>query len=415
MYRVLFAWFALLVSFGACAANESVMSLLDNRFRIDPTIDQITFVIYRAQNSDPVVLVRPDGKKYHAKDDNPNVRWYQESAMDIVSIDHPMPGPWQALGRVTPKNHIRLISKLQLTADTFPKRLYQSEQLKFTARLTSDGKPLALRDFLDRVNLRVTFTKYVADESQLKESMIPKPVVMGEFTDDGKGMDEKPGDGVFTVELPIDIEPGKYRARITSGNGVFLRALEQEVLVFPRPITTTFIQSRNKNQQHQFLVRAEKGMIEPGTLMASIEEHGPNNIVRHTQGQAAKEDLLVKMAMPYDGTLGKYSWQGTAFATDSVGQRALRFPIYKQSYSVVQQLDLNKAREMREQAEAEQKKLENEKRILEYRQAERKKHLLIIAIGNVVVILLAVVVWFVLRKLKAAREIVPEKQLSVKK
>ncbi|NMT18813.1 TIGR03503 family protein, partial [Vibrio parahaemolyticus] len=85
-----------------------------------------------------------------------NVRWYQEPAMDIVSIENPMPGPWQAVGKVTPKNNIRLISHLTLSTDPFPNRLYRGEVIKFTARLASDGQPLVLRDFLDRVNLRVT-------------------------------------------------------------------------------------------------------------------------------------------------------------------------------------------------------------------------------------------------------------------
>ncbi|MBF4366090.1 TIGR03503 family protein, partial [Vibrio anguillarum] len=70
-----------------------------------------------------------------------NMRWYQEPTMDIISIDKPMPGPWQAIGKVSPQNSIKLISHLQLDTDVFPSRLYHGEELKFTARLTSDGKP----------------------------------------------------------------------------------------------------------------------------------------------------------------------------------------------------------------------------------------------------------------------------------
>ena len=148
------------------------MSLLDNRFRVDPTIKQITFVIYRAERSRPVVLVRPDGKKYYAWRSPDNVRWYQESSMDIISIDNPMPGPWQAIGKITPKNKIILISHLELSTDTMPTRLFQNEEIKFTARLTADGKPLVLRDFLERVKLMVTFTKYVENEEELIDKNI---------------------------------------------------------------------------------------------------------------------------------------------------------------------------------------------------------------------------------------------------
>ncbi len=54
-----------ILAFWSCfafSASESAMSLLDNRFRVDPTIEQITFLVYREQSSQPVVLVRPDGK-----------------------------------------------------------------------------------------------------------------------------------------------------------------------------------------------------------------------------------------------------------------------------------------------------------------------------------------------------------------
>lgn len=148
MLRMGLALWGLLLSTGVFASNESSMSLLDNRFRVDPTISQITFVVYREKNSQPVVLVRPDGKKYYAWRSPDNVRWYEESSMDIISIDNPMPGPWQAVGKVSPKNNIKLISHLQLSADAFPNRLYQGEEIKYTARLTSDNKPLLLRDFL---------------------------------------------------------------------------------------------------------------------------------------------------------------------------------------------------------------------------------------------------------------------------
>lgn len=103
MLRILAAIVGCLISLSSLAAQQSSMSLLDNRFRVDPTITQITFVIYREKDSQPVVLVRPDGSKYYQWRNPENVRWYQESSMDIISIENPMPGPWQAIGKVTPK------------------------------------------------------------------------------------------------------------------------------------------------------------------------------------------------------------------------------------------------------------------------------------------------------------------------
>ncbi|MFZ3409169.1 TIGR03503 family protein [Vibrio chagasii] len=415
MLRVLATGCLLLLSFSLHAATESVMSLLDNRFRVDPSIEQITFIIYRADNSKPVVLVRPDGKKYYSWRNADNVRWYEESSMDIVSIDKPMPGPWQAVGKVSPKNNIKLLSHLVLDANEFPDKLYQTERIKFTARLTSDGKPLVLRDFLDRVKLKVTFTKFVENEESLVREARPVPVVMGEFADDGVDLDEKAGDGVFTVSLPIDIEPGKYRARITSGNGVFLRAQEQEVLVYPTPITTTFIQSRKDGLPHTIVVSGEQGMIEPSSLAVHVEHKAPDEYVMYKQGQADVDAMKVPLEIPYNGELGIYNWSGMVYATDASSQRPLTFPISEHSYSVVQDIDLAESRRLQEEALAEQKRIATEMMILKKREEDRQRSMIIIGVGNVVAILLGLLVWFVVRKVTANKRAQPEMQLKAPK
>ncbi|EGR3199204.1 TPA: TIGR03503 family protein [Vibrio parahaemolyticus] len=399
----------------AFAASESAMSLLDNRFRVDPTIEQITFLVYREQSSQPVVLVRPDGKKYYAWGSYDNVRWYQEPSLDIISVDNPMPGPWQAVGKVTPKNNIRLISHLKLSTDVFPNRLYNGEALKFTARLTSDDKPLVLRDFLDRVNLRVTFTKFVENEDELIKEARPVPMIIGEFSDDGRGLDEQAGDGVFTVQLPIEVEPGKYRARITSGNGVFLRAQEQVILVYPNPVSRTFIQSRSPEKPHQLVVSGEQGMIAPGSIAVNVEQNAPDGFITYSQGQVSQDGMKTTLNLDNDPELGKYSWRGEIFATDFATQRALVFPIQEQTFSVVDDVDLEAARIAKEAELAEQRRIEMEKRIIAEREAERKRSMIIIAVGNVVMLLIAIVAWIVWRKLKAKRQAMPEMQLEVPK
>ncbi|WP_047460160.1 TIGR03503 family protein [Vibrio fluvialis] len=415
MLRMGLALWGLLLSTGVFASNESSMSLLDNRFRVDPTISQITFVVYREKNSQPVVLVRPDGKKYYAWRSPDNVRWYEESSMDIISIDNPMPGPWQAVGKVSPKNNIKLISHLQLSADAFPNRLYQGEEIKYTARLTSDNKPLLLRDFLDRVNLKVTFTKYVENEDQLVKEARPVPMVIGEFADDGQGLDEKPGDGVFTVALPITPEPGKYRVRITSGNGVFLRAQEQEVLVYPSPISTTFIQSREDGQPHQIIFSGEQGMIQPGSLAAHVEHSNPEKAQYMTEGQADKDSLKVALTVPYTGELGNYSWYGKLYATDLATQRPLYFPIKEHTYGVVDEIDIETTRRMQEEEAAKQRKIAQEKLMIQMREEARQRSIMYIAIGNVVVLVLVLIGWFIRRKLRASKEAIPEMQLNIPK
>lgn len=415
MLRIWLVVLSVLLSSVSVAAQESSMTLLDNRFRVDPSIQQITFVVYRAENSQPVVLVRPDGKKYYAWRSPDNVRWYQESSMDIISIDDPMPGPWQAVGKVTPKNKIKLISHLELSTDRLPNRLYQGESVKFTARLTSDDKPLVLRDFLDRVQLKVTFTKYVENEESLIKEARPLAEVIGEFADDGMALDEVAGDGVFTVSLPISSAPGKYRVRITSGNGIFLRAQEQEVLVYPSPVQVTFIQSRSEQEMHKVVLSGEQGMVEPGSLAAFVEHIDPEERQIDVQGAAVKESNKLELSIPYSDTLGNYSWTGQAYATEMGSGRPLVFPLSEYTYSLVEELDIAETRRLQEEERLKQQKLMEEMRQIELREEKKTQGMIMIAIGNVVVIILALVAWFVIGKLRARKKAVPEMQLEMPK
>ena len=415
MLRIWIAIVAMLFSALGYSAEESSMSLLDNRFRVDPSIKQITFVIYRSKSSQPVVLVRPDGKKYYAWRSPDNVRWYQESSMDIVSIDNPMPGPWQAIGRVTPKNKIKLISHLELTTDQLPNRLFQGESIKFNARLTSDDQPLVLRDFLDRVKLKVTFTKYIENEDELIKEAKPIPEVIGEFADDGQGLDEVAGDGIFTVSLPITSAPGKYRVRITSGNGVFLRAQEQEVLVYPTPLQTTFIQSRDAMSPNRIVMAGEQGMILPGSIAGHVEHTSPSGELTSVPGSAQAESNKLELEIPYSEAIGLYSWTGEAFATEMGSERPLIFPLTDHTYSVVAEVDMAETRRCQDEERLKQQKLLEEMQLIQMREEKRTRTMIVIGVGNVVVVILGLVVWFVRRKLKASKQAIPEMQLEMPK
>jgi uncharacterized protein (TIGR03503 family) len=392
-------------------ANEQQFSLLDNRFRIDPTIQQVSFVIYRSEQSQSVVLVRPDGVKYYAWQHPEHVAWYEENGMDIISIDQPMPGPWQAIGKVTPKNNIKILSDLMLDVDFLSNRLYQNERIKLQANLTTHGAPIVLRDFLDRVNLRVTFTPYVENESQITKEARPIPIIVGEFSDDGLEYDEVAGDGKFTVDLPINVEPGKYRVRVTSGNGVFLRAVEQEVLVYPPPITVDFSQSRTLDP-HSITIVGERATIAPGSISAHISVTDPEDNQHHYTTQVPKDSSRLKVEVASDKLIGNHSISTIVYATDLANNRDLVLETAPINFGSVESVDVEKAREQQRIAQEKQQKEEMLRQIELKRAEDRKRSLTIIIVGNIAVLIIGLVVAFIVyrRRKKAAAE--PELQLS---
>lgn len=380
------------------AKDSTAMSWLDNRFRVDPTVEQVSFVVKREANSQGIVLVRPDGEKYYAWRHPDNVSWYDEPGMDIISIENPMPGPWQAIGRVTPKNQVVVLSDLKLTVENLPSRLYQSETLKFTARLTQNGELLTMRDFLERVKLSVVFYEYVEDVESLPKEARPGPIILGEFADDGLAFDEAPGDGVFTVALPVNIQPGKYRVKINSGNGIFLRTVEQQVLVYPPPMKASFIQGRGQHEHHQIVVETEEGALLPGSLAAHIEQETPAGKVIISQQHALTDEDGLKVRLPNAKDPGRYSWSGWLYATDNFSERELIFRLPKSHFAVTAELQLDRnLEEFRAHQEAKARLAEQQAQAAE-KEAARSKALKIILGANLLVVVLVIVVVFLWRK-----------------
>lgn len=385
MWRLLIiALFVPIVSW----AKSTEMSWLDNRFRVDPTIKQVSFLVHREKASQAVTLVRPDGTKYYAWKHPDNVAWYEENGMDIISIENPMPGPWQAIGKVTPDNKIKILSNLTLNVDSLPKKLYQSESLKFTARLLEDGKPLVLREFLNRIKLNVTFTPYLANEKDLVKEARPLAEVLGTFEDNGEDLDEVAADGIFTVNLPIKIKPGKYWVRIQSRNGVFLRTVEQDVLVYPAPIRATFTQARDDSTKHSMNIDTEAGVIKAGSLAAHIEQFNPKDRKTVTEAQSEKAESKLYFSLPNDYMSGKNSWTGWVYATDKATSRPLQFYLGLHNYGVTEPIDLKAAYEARVKEAAIQRKIEEEKRLEEERATARQHFWVYVIVGNITIILL---------------------------
>lgn len=401
-----------LVFVSEACASESTMPFLDNRFRVDETIKEISFLIYREQGSGPVTLVRPDGEKYYASKHPEYVTWMEEQGADIITIINPMPGPWQAIGKVSPKNSIRLISQLSLNAQRLPERLYQGERLKFTANLESNGEALLVPNLLDHVSLKVVLTRYFDNVEGQSSSDNSVATELGVFHDDGQGLDERSGDGLFTIELPISVEPGRYQVHISTGNGIFLRATEQQVFVYPTPVVSQFIQA-HEDIPHKVVVRGEPGAIEEGSLATSIVLTSPNKTQQSVQRQSKRgdEDVVSEFADLHQ--IGTYYWSGEVFANEAKTGRALTFDLLNRSFSIVGDLGLEQAGKMRLEALAAQRKAQQEALILAHRESVKRKAVIMIATGNLVVILLGILIWWLFRRKLAMRASVPEMQLKM--
>lgn len=156
-------------------------------------------------------------------------------------------------------------------------------------------------------------------------------------------------------------------------------------------------------------------MIQPGSLAAQIEHKSPDNSEISAAESASEESEKVVLTIPYNGEIGNYSWMGQVFATEMGSGRPLVFPIKEHTYSVLEEIDFAETRRLQEEERMMQQKLMEEMRLIQMREEKRTRTFIMIGVGNVVMIILGLAVWFVMRKLRAKKEMMPEMQLEMPK
>ena len=308
-------------------ANEvfapSDIPLLDNRFRIDYGVKEITFIIKRKPGTPSVILVRPDGSKlYVGKVTPPEVGWLALKDQDLITVRNPMPGPWQAIGEVDPDNRVRLLTDIRLESEPLPARLYQGERVKLQSRLLIDGAAPGAGYYLSDLGMTVKLQQF-NDAAQSGEPIVEE--TLGHYLDDGKGLDEVPGDGVLTAEAVLDVPAGKYRALYSSGNQVFSRAQSQQVLLFPWPLSYTLdAPSGDIGARLSLLIDADE--LDPASVVIQGKAIDSAGVSMAFNAVATEPRLGVDLSALK--AAGQYRVEATLFGTTRLGREVqLQLPV----------------------------------------------------------------------------------------
>ncbi len=308
-------------------ANEvfapSDIPLLDNRFRIDYGVKEITFIIKRKPGTPSVILVRPDGSKlYVGKVTPPDVGWLTQQDQDLITVRNPMPGPWQAIGEVDPDNRVRLLTDIRLESEPLPTRLYQGERVKLQARLLIDGAAPGADYYLSDLGMTVKLQQF-NDAAQSGEPIVEE--TLGHYLDDGKGLDEVPGDGVLTAEAVLDVPAGKYRALYSTGNQVFSRAQSQQVLLFPWPLSYTLdAPSGDTGARLSLLIDADE--LDPASVVIQGKAIDSTGVSMAFNAVATEPRLGVDLSALK--AAGQYRVEATLFGTTRLGREVqLQLPV----------------------------------------------------------------------------------------
>ena len=215
---------------------QNSIQLLNNRFRIDSDVSAVTLVFFREYGSAPIVLVRPDGSKLYLENDtgDDTYQWFETDTYDMISLNNPMPGPWQAVGNILPESRVLVIAGITLNADAIPSPIYSGETLKQRAFVENAGTKIDMNSFKDVVKLSIDFVS-TNNPSFENFGLGSRPIAV--FEDNGMGLDEREGDGVFTGQFNLNIVEGEWRPVFTIRTPLFSREqVDNNIVLLPNPV-----------------------------------------------------------------------------------------------------------------------------------------------------------------------------------
>lgn len=296
---------------------QNGIELLQNRFRIDYEVEEITMVFFREYGSAPIVLVRPDGSKiFQYQADGENVFWFDSSTYDMISIKNPTPGPWQAVGQILPESRVMVISELQLHAESLPNVIYSGEILKQTAYLTNAGKPIDYTAFRDVVSLSIDLR---STNNPTSNNFGAKPQMVATFEDNGKGMDEKPLDGVFTGQFNLAVADGEWTPVFKVSTPMFTREqVDAKIMLYPNPIKISVEMNGGGGGYHKLLVDASREHVDMSTLLIDGKIRFPNGDVQNFSITDMSQDVREHLIVNYE--YGVYRVKLTAYGNTVEGR-----------------------------------------------------------------------------------------------
>lgn len=257
--------------------RPQVVPLTSRGFRIDDDVQEATFYI----NHDEGVVVTmqsPKGQAISAADHPEFVQWFNGKQFDVVTVERPEKGDWQAHGVTSNDGFATVLTNLKLITE-WPSNARSEEPLLLQARLFESEKPVALPSMSGVI-------KYAFQISPTDK--ISEPIIRETLVDDGTSGDRIQQDGVFSKLVTIK-EPGEYRLTVVAKGPTFQRSQQLPFRVRPRLITLQVVtQAHGAAKGHGASHGSKAG--EHGSEAASGEEHSDETKAADAHGDSGHDE-----------------------------------------------------------------------------------------------------------------------------
>jgi len=218
------------------ASPRDELPLIDNKVKVDESIKEITFLIFRKNKSSNTVIISPSGTKYDNKKDSDDIIWHSENRYDLVTINTPEKGTWHIDASVDPDNRVIVVTDLRLIINDIPDTILSGDIIPLYAYLESEQEIIKRQNFLHFVRMRA---KYSTETENKQYST--------KLKDNGKNIDDHKKDGIYSAEIKKTSAIGKYTFELFVNGTTFKRKSTQQINIVKYPAIIDINKTLNNN------------------------------------------------------------------------------------------------------------------------------------------------------------------------
>jgi len=243
---------------------RDAVPLVDNQFTVDPSVKELTLVVFRAEeDSRATTVFSPEGASFDAAETPDNVRWRSDEGYDLVTIEQPEAGRWRIDAKVDPDNRVMVITDLKLQTSELPAFALPGDVIPLTAQLTDKGEPVTRQSFLETLSFLVT--PIPTDTG----SALPDPIELEAGTE-----------GVYQLEdLATDMTPGIFDVVTRVDGGTFVRERRHRLNIqwpISAALETVTGEDPADPAKTELVVTTAEGIVQPENVAVAAKLIAPS-------------------------------------------------------------------------------------------------------------------------------------------
>ena len=239
------------------AASPDSVALEGREFKIDPSIREMTLLIFRQPGSQPTLLIPPDSAALSAAKPRGS-RWRSDAGYDLITVRKPESGIWRIDADMDPDNRLMVVTDLQLKAEGIPAYSSPGQALDVFAELYNRQEKIRKNSFLRFVEFGLTHVDSEGNSTDYELSHTS----------------ERDHKGRYLMQLAQKLTEGTHQFVVTADSRTFNRSKRFNLEVqWPAEVR---IEPGTAAGNYQVKVRAREEYLKPDGFVAEVELEAPD-------------------------------------------------------------------------------------------------------------------------------------------